>query len=115
MRISDWSSDVCSSDLNLALGHRGGQRTGVDVDDARTRVRFLGADRKLPAEPAARRSAHRLQRQREQARGELFPCRDDDVIFGGESGRASCRERVCQYVCISVVAESLKKKKKEKL
>src|SRR3546814_19495820 len=70
MRISDWSSDVCSSDLNLALGHRGGQRTGVDVDDARTRVRFLGADRELPAEPAARRSAHRLQRQREQARGE---------------------------------------------
>src|SRR3546814_14498839 len=27
-------------------------------------------------------------------------------------GRASCRERVCQYVYISVVAVSLKKKKK---
>src|SRR3546814_15422253 len=27
-------------------------------------------------------------------------------------GRASCRERVCQYVWISVVAVSLKKKKK---
>src|SRR3546814_20437621 len=27
-------------------------------------------------------------------------------------GRASCRERVCQYVSISVVAVSLKKKKK---
>src|SRR3546814_14826488 len=29
-------------------------------------------------------------------------------------GRASCRERVCQYVWISVVAVSLKKKKKKK-
>src|SRR3546814_11567402 len=28
-----------------------------------------------------------------------------------EIGRASCRERVCQYVLISVVAVSLKKKK----
>src|SRR3546814_11028750 len=31
--------------------------------------------------------------------------------LGQEIGRASCRERVCQYVEISVVAVSLKKKK----
>src|SRR3546814_18013564 len=30
----------------------------------------------------------------------------------GKIGRASCRERVCQYVYISVVTASLKKKKK---
>src|SRR3546814_17147981 len=30
--------------------------------------------------------------------------------LAGEIGRASCRERVCQYVYISVVAVSLKKK-----
>src|SRR3546814_19701351 len=30
-----------------------------------------------------------------------------------EIGRASCRERVCQYVSISVVAVYLKKKKKK--
>src|SRR3546814_12605087 len=30
----------------------------------------------------------------------------------GQIGRASCRERVCQYVSISVVGVSLKKKKK---
>src|SRR3546814_14726943 len=30
---------------------------------------------------------------------------------GEKIGRASCRERVCQYVSISVVAVSLKKKK----
>src|SRR3546814_20226695 len=32
-------------------------------------------------------------------------------ILTGKIGRASCRERVCQDVCISVVAVSLKKKK----
>src|SRR3546814_18814102 len=31
-----------------------------------------------------------------------------------EIGRASCRERVCQYVLVSVYAGSLKKKKNEK-
>src|SRR3546814_15166015 len=33
-----------------------------------------------------------------------------EVIEAQEIGRASCRERVCQYVSISVVAVSLKKK-----
>src|SRR3546814_11307340 len=33
---------------------------------------------------------------------------------GGKIGRASCRERVCQYVEILVVGGSLKKKKKQK-
>src|SRR3546814_11015371 len=32
----------------------------------------------------------------------------------GQIGRASCRERVCQYVSISVVAGSLKKKEHNK-
>src|SRR3546814_14603230 len=38
------------------------------------------------------------------------------LILGGamgKIGRASCRERVCQYVSISVVAVSLKKKTRE--
>src|SRR3546814_12976959 len=33
------------------------------------------------------------------------------ALVGMEIGRASCRERVCQYVYISVVAVALKKKK----
>src|SRR3546814_17185267 len=36
----------------------------------------------------------------------------DMKIAGKEIGRATCRERVCQYVSISGVAVSLKKKKK---
>src|SRR3546814_17115110 len=35
------------------------------------------------------------------------------VREGSEIGRASCRERVCQYVWISVVAVSLNNKNKE--
>src|SRR3546814_13240452 len=34
------------------------------------------------------------------------------AVRGAAIGRESCRERVCQYVSISVVAVSLKKKKK---
>src|SRR3546814_19125122 len=37
----------------------------------------------------------------------------DEPTSAPEIGRASCRERVCQYVEISVVAVSLKKKKRE--
>src|SRR3546814_11918271 len=36
------------------------------------------------------------------------------IDANSEIGRASCRERVCQYVELSVVAGSLKKKKKQK-
>src|SRR6056297_3404681 len=62
---SDWSSDVCSSDLRSI----------------------------------ARRISGRA------SCGFFLPGRG-----GAEIGRASCRERVCQYVEISVVAVSLKKK-----
>src|SRR3546814_3635463 len=82
MRISDWSSDVCSSDLiDVARAYRRGQfckRYAIGLQ-------FLWIDDHLilPDEPANARDlgdAFGL--------GELVP----------EIGRASCRERVCQYV-----------------
>src|SRR3546814_15751937 len=75
MRISDWSSDVCSSDLLDAAISGLGRHSQTD---------------RLP---------HRPRR---------YP---DVGASDEEIGRASCRERVCQYVSISVVAVSLKKKK----
>src|SRR3546814_16916924 len=40
--------------------------------------------------------------------------RDAEAAYGQQQiGRASCRARVCQYVSISVVAASLKTKKKQ--
>src|SRR3546814_16232826 len=35
---------------------------------------------------------------------------DNPLVFADKIGRASCRERVCKYVYISVVAVSLQKK-----
>src|SRR3546814_5224640 len=69
MRISDWSSDECSSDLALK---------GVDEG---VRNRFLGC--------MSQRAADGIRDEME-ARG---PMRLTEEI-----GRASCRERVCQYV-----------------
>src|SRR3546814_18743330 len=84
MRISDWSSDVCSSDLR-------------------------GLDRH---QPSPHRSARRLSdagsqhRVRIQARHLEGGCRAEDHGTGDaepgrerqthQIGRASCRERVCQ-------------------
>src|SRR3546814_11567229 len=69
---------------------------------------------------AAFRSGTRGKRGRRIGNAVLFLSRWSKRTRGtrlgrGEIGRASCRERVCQYVSISVVAVSLKKKKSIKL
>src|SRR3546814_12162104 len=56
---------------------------------------------KLPEDDAAGRDAVRAAGKQ----------RHELVLQAGEDGRASCRERVCQYGRISVVAVCLKKKK----
>src|SRR3546814_2832163 len=78
MRISDWSSDVCSSDLFggpfglVSLPHHApGIDEGVAIHDF-AHQRLVGGDD----------AAHLLLDQRQFV----------------EIGRASCRERVCQYV-----------------
>src|SRR3546814_13473875 len=97
MRISDWSSDVCSSDLRVAPPKRVGRdllRLAVAWKIQEQAYGGLGS-------PTRRRLAE-LARALE---------RDGDVTRNREIGRASCRERVCQDASISVVAVSLKKKK----
>src|SRR3546814_13490046 len=99
MRISDWSSDVCSSDLHRA----------VVVDGE---VRGVLEERRLRAASAV--TAH--QGNTGEARERLHPdmvgtglrrgkrtrfvvaIHERTAIVHGEIGRASCRERVCQYV-----------------
>src|SRR3546814_14718218 len=61
------------------------------------------------------KATHRLRDLLNEGAFEFRPIgnRDEDR-FGRklrEIGRASCRERVCQYVAFTVVAVSLKKKK----
>src|SRR3546814_10303728 len=79
MRISDWSSDVCSSDL--------GART-VDVD--RREDALLGQ--------GPRQTQLHVAGALELLEDHLVHLRAGLDQGGREIGRASCRERVCQYV-----------------
>src|SRR3546814_16708910 len=89
MRISDWSADVCSSDLVGAHRARPGrQPIGRPADEP--------GDRPVCDRPFANQAAQHKKLA---------------VIVRGQIGRASCRESVCQYVWISVVAVSFKKQK----
>src|SRR3546814_4965311 len=77
MRISDWSSDVCSSDLEQA-------RFALEKGVPDALVQENGDLVRLAPGPA--RIVERVRS------GRLLL--DGDVKIG----RASCRERVCQYV-----------------
>src|SRR3546814_3655916 len=100
MRISDWSSDVCSSDL----------RHGHAVDT-------LSDGRRDVLEMMVRRLIGGIEHGVQPARIVFHPARDllvalveiarlrrlvryqigeGDAV--GQIGRASCRERVCKYV-----------------
>src|SRR3546814_15863323 len=99
MRLSDWSSDVCSSDLSQA-----------SRQDLVRQARLGDAGRVVMGQDQRRR----VMRQR--SLDHLARVHAGNVEGTMEKiGRASCRERVCQYVSISVVAVKLKKKDKKKL
>src|SRR3546814_11886647 len=109
MRISDWSSDVCSSDLR--------EFTVLSQTDLQTPEQFNNI--------VLRESQGYLVRLRDVGKAEIAAederrvTRFNDktsIILGiiKTIGRASCRERVCQYVSVSVVAVLLKKTKKNK-
>src|SRR3546814_20259655 len=129
MRISDWSSDVCSSDLaEAAPADVGAVGTDLPAGDAPAPPPPGGwyADRIYPAD-AMEHSRHAMMAENGaqrvgfvslnlaeyQARKGRDGFRwEGEAWYGGDIkiGRASSRERVCQYVSISVVAGSLKKK-----
>src|SRR3546814_14005665 len=105
MRISDWSSDVCSSDLANAptsgLYRNPGWRKGLP--GARSGV----SNGNRIHEPAA---CPARDLERATATVSVSPRLAPHTIRYKQLGRASFRERVCQSVLVSVVAVSLKKK-----
>src|SRR3546814_12520787 len=95
MRISDWSSDVCSSDLRRLRRRLAALRPG----------RLAGGDDRLSHHPRLLRRLHDPAVAGLHARH--LP--EGAAGAGDEIGRASCRERVCQYVYISGGVVCIKK------
>src|SRR3546814_13625484 len=107
MRISDWSSDVCSSDL-----HRKPGRFGNDTAEAamtkplfeaaqeRSLVASLDVDDPVGVETGQREGRREQVGLRHAPEYLAFDAREDagrEHGGGGRKiGRASCRERVCQ-------------------
>src|SRR3546814_17768136 len=90
MRISDWSSDVCSSDLvkpqtsqNYQAGFvYHGSHISLDAD-----YYYIDFNNKFATEKVGSNTVYYNQG------GAVYK-----GVEGQEIGRASCRERVCQYV-----------------
>src|SRR3546814_20268224 len=108
MRISDWSSDVCSSDLVTPLAYRtGGPARYFEVEGLTARLGLIT--------PLSNNFCEGCNRMRLTCEGKIFMClgHEDHVDLkaafragGAEAidalldkiGRAAGRERVCQYV-----------------
>src|SRR3546814_9628639 len=90
MRISDWSSDVCSSDLAEIFAGMAEEGTVV-----------LNRDDLMFPQVAAKAKAKKLKiitfGSHQDADCRLIKCMVDQGWLW-EIGRASCRGRVCQYV-----------------
>src|SRR3546814_3907160 len=114
MRISDWSSDVCSSDLNPSLkkflslrakafrtdDYYASELAWMDLKDTPIEIAIgpyeVYTDR-LFGQKAAFESFVTLKDPEESAALAKYKAYLKDME-ANQIGRASCRERVCQYV-----------------
>src|SRR3546814_13503706 len=103
MRISDWSSDVCSSDLGGEIARVEAVEGGVE----------LPAGRRLPGDVAARiaRAAGRGRAQRLQHHAAVAAAAVElhayVLALAGQIRRASCRGRAGQFVEVSGVPRAI--------
>src|SRR3546814_6455061 len=116
MRISDWSSDVCSSDLTGSFGNTFVPMTLKKYNPkriiifSRDEMKQWDMAKKYGDDPRVRffigdvRDRERLYRALDgvdyvvhAAATKIVPTAEYNP-FECEIGRASCRERVCQYV-----------------
>src|SRR3546814_15992753 len=128
MRISDWSSDMCSSDLDerrLPAEPLGQQdQTGQDKA-GRRHLREPEAEDRLAQGPQPPRMQFEPDEEKQEGDPDFgdrelrFAAADQPQSIGSderagdqkaEIGRASGRERVRQYGALPVVAVSVKKK-----
>src|SRR3546814_8508508 len=98
MRISDWSSDVCSSDLGIDLIH-----ILAWVPEFEDRNRMARGDAQEILQPGqVQREMRQLIEDRPKAVAEMGEGRHHPfqrlLAILEQIGSASCRERVCQNV-----------------
>src|SRR3546814_17662003 len=98
MRISDWSSDVCSSDLPTSFFIQWPAR---GIGSPRRLARLASAEALAPS--SMELVVIGVDHMRPTSSRRLR------AVIDYEIGRASCRELVWPYVYITVVAVSLKK------
>src|SRR3546814_14351108 len=123
MRISDWSSDVCSSDRAVTNAFVvptmlarivDAMEKGVTVNTASLRAIAYGGG-KMPLE-VIHEALERFPGAGFTNAYGLTETSSTVALLGPDDpreapiGRAACRERVCQYVKLSGVAEHVKKK-----
>src|SRR3546814_12577073 len=114
MRISDWSSDVCSSDLSSSFtGARRGEDTAISqaqqncsrlISSRQAKKRSYSVQR--PRIPAT--SSVSLVRSNAQSLDATISSIRSSGFAGVQIGGASCRDRGSQYVEILVVSVKLK-------
>src|SRR3546814_19156827 len=108
MRISDWSSDVCSSDLAVHPGYGFlSEREWFATALGEAGIAFIGPRPRAIAAMGDKIESKKLAREAgvSVVPGFVGEIEDTDhavAIAAGigypEIGRASCRDRVCQYV-----------------
>src|SRR3546814_17656749 len=106
MRISDWSSDVCSSDLLWAVRRAAlasllqlnARCERQSADEFKTSSHPKRPWRSAPFFTSRLNTARKgLGQDLLESRGASVPS-SIEIRANIEIGRASCRERVCQYV-----------------
>src|SRR3546814_19599283 len=114
MRISDWSSDVCSSDLvdHLKINHSGEYIAGLPAEMspfAEEEVAMLAQEAKRYGKRVAdhARSSESVKQCVRHGIELVYHARlaDEEALYMLESkiGRASCRERVGPHMKTQVV------------
>src|SRR3546814_20047101 len=89
------------------------ERAGLPLNEEPGPVRrFLVVERRIPfrAFQIGRRVNEENRSLAASVRSHACGCPERRVVLPDEIGKASCRERVCQYVTIWGVAESFKNK-----
>src|SRR3546814_15645224 len=109
MRISDWSADVCSSDHwwskkeepRYSSGPPRAMRRDAHRDEQNHMTTLIQTPEALAAHAARWAQCAWLTIDTEFVRVDTYYPK---LCLVQKIGRASCRERVCQYVSSSVVA-----------